>query len=237
MALPKIKHPVFKLKIPSTGKVVSYRPYTVQEEKLLLIVRMSEDIDEIIDAVKQIVNNCILDNIDVDSLAMFDIEYIFINLRKVSVGNVVELIYTDEDKKYPFTVDLEQIEVKFNDDNKKTIDLENGLGIVLKYPNMKSSIKVEFDLRVSLLKPTDVEAGVFDMIIDCVDYIFDEEKIYKEFTKEELKDFILSLSLTNLDKIHRFFKTLPAVQHDVEVDVKGEKRRVTLRGMKDFFSF
>lgn len=237
MTLPKIKHPVFKLKLPSTGKTVSYRPYTVQEEKLLLIVRMSEDIDEIIDAVKQIVNNCLLDDIDVDSLAMFDIEYIFINLRKVSVGNVVELVYSDDDKRYPFTVDLEQVEVKFDKDNSKNIELGNGLGIVLKYPNMKSSLKVEFDLRVSLLKPSDVETGVFDMIIDCVDYIYDEEKVYKDFTKEELKEFIFSLSLTDLDKIHKFFKTLPAVEHDVEVDVKGEKRRVTLRGMKDFFSF
>ena len=237
MTLPKIKHPVFKLKIPSTGKTVSYRPYTVQEEKLLLIVRMSENIDEIIDAVKQIVNNCVLDDIEVDSLAMFDIEYIFINLRKVSVGNVVELVYSDDDKRYPFTVDLEQVKVKFDKDNSKNIELGNGLGIVLKYPNMKSSLKVEFDLRVSLLKPSDVETGVFDMIIDCVEYIYDEEKAYRDFTKEELKEFIFSLSLTDLDKIHKFFKTLPTVEHDVEVDVKGEKRRVTLRGMKDFFSF
>lgn len=237
MALPKVKHPIFKLTVPSTGRVVSYRPYTVQEEKLLLIVRMSDDIDEIIDAVKQIVNNCVLDDIDVDSLAMFDIEYIFINLRKISVGNVVELIYTDEDQKFPFSVDLDDVKVKFNEDNKKNIDLGGGLGIVLKYPNMRSSIKVEFDLRISLMKPSDVEDGVFEMILDCIDYIYDEEKVYKEFTRDELKEFIMNLSLESLDKLHRFFKTLPAVEHEVEVDVKGEKRRVTLRGMKDFFSF
>lgn len=237
MALPKVKHPIFKLTVPSTGQVISYRPFTVQEEKLLLIVRMSDDIDEIIQTVKQIVGNCILDDVDIDKLAMFDVEYIFINLRKVSVGNLVDLIYTENEKRYPFIVDLDSIKPPVIDNKIKSIDLGDGLGILMKFPNLSNMIKVEFDLKMSLFKPTDVEEGVFEMIISCIDYVYDENTIYKDFTKDELRDFILSLSLENLTKLHEFFKNLPVIEYDAEVDVNGETRRVALRGMKDFFSF
>lgn len=237
MSLPKVKHPTFKLTIPSNGRTVTYRPFTVQEEKILLIVRMSDDIDEVIDAVKQVVNNCVLDDINIDELAMFDVEYIFINLRRVSVGNLVDLIYTEDEKKYPFVVDLEKIQVKPIDNKVKNIDLGDGLGVMLKFPNMRSMIRVEFDLKMSLFTPSDVDDGVFEMILSCIDYVYDENNVYKEFTKDELKEFILSLSLENLTKIHEFFKNLPSVEYDAEVDVNGETRRVALRGMKDFFSF
>lgn len=237
MALPKVKHPIFKLAVPSTGQTISYRPFTVQEEKLLLIVRMSDDIDEIIETVKQVVGNCILDDVDIDKLAMFDVEYIFINLRRVSVGNIVDLIYTEDEKKYPFQVNLEDIKPPVVDAKAKNIDLGDGLGMVMKFPNMSSVIKVEFDLKVSLFTPEGVDESIFEMILSCVDYVYDENAMYKEFTKDELRDFIMSLSIDNLTKIHTFFKNLPSVEYEAEVDVKGETRRVALRGMKDFFSF
>jgi len=161
MTLPKIKHPLFKLVVPSTGKTVSYRPYTVQEEKLLLIVKMSEDLKEVIDTVKQIIKNCVVDEIDVDKLAMFDIEYIFINVRKVSVSNVVELVYTEEDKKYQFTVDLEDVKVKFDPTHTDKIQLSESLGVKMRYPDLETMLTMEYKIRMSDFDQVTLDESVF----------------------------------------------------------------------------
>ena len=240
MPLPEIKHPIFKLVVPSTKQTVSYRPYTVQEEKLLLVVRMSEDIDEIISTLKQIIKNCILDDINVEKLAMFDIEYIFINIRKVSVSNEVELFYTDEEKnlKIPMKVNLDDVKVKFNPEHSDKIAINDSLGIKMKYPNLDNMLKIEYSLRAGEFDKKVVDDSVFSMILNCIEYVFDDDKIYNEFTKEELESFILSLKIEDLKKIQRFFETLPAVEHTVNVRIsETETREVVLRGLKDFFTF
>lgn len=238
MPLPEIKHPIFKLSIPSTKQTVSYRPYTVQEEKLLLVVRMSEDIDEIIDTLKQIIKNCVLDDINVDKLAMFDIEYIFINIRKVSVSNEVDLFYTDGDLKIPMKVNLDDVKVKFNPEHTDKIAINERLGIKMKYPNLDNMLKIEYSLRAGDFDKKVVDDSVFNMILNCVEYIYDDDKIYNEFTNEELESFVLSLKIEDLKKIQRFFETLPAVEHTVQVRInETETRDVVLRGLKDFFTF
>ena len=237
MPLPKIMHPIFKLEIPSTKKTVSYRPYTVQEEKLLLIVRMTEDLDEAIDTVKQVINNCVLDEIDVDSLAMFDIEYIFVNLRKASVSDVVELVYSEDDKTYPFSVNLNDVKVKFDPNHTKNIDLGEGLGVMMKYPSLDKMLKIEFDLKMNLLNDKLIDGNIFDLIKSSIDYVYDDSTVYKEFTEEELEEFLMNLKIDSLDKIQHFFKTIPQIEHTIHVDVNGTKKDITLRGMKDFFSF
>lgn len=240
MPLPEIKHPIFKLVVPSTKQTVSYRPYTVQEEKLLLVVRMSEDIDEIISTLKQIIKNCILDDINVEKLAMFDIEYIFINIRKVSVSNEVELFYTDEEKnlKIPMKVNLDDVKVKFNPEHSDKIAINDSLGIKMKYPNLDNMLKIEYSLRAGEFDKKVVDDSVFSMILNCIEYVFDDDKIYNEFTREELESFILSLKIEDLKKIQRFFETLPVVEHTVNVRIsETETREVVLRGLKDFFTF
>lgn len=237
MTLPKIKHPLFKLVVPSTGNTINYRPFTVQEEKLLLVVKMSDDLKEVIDAVKQVINNCVVDGIDVDKLAIFDIEYIFINIRKVSISNVVELFYTHNDKKIPFSVDLDQVKVKFNSEHSDKIMINDTLGIKMKYPDLETMMTMEFDVRVNEFDAAVVNDSIFNMIVKSIDYIFDDDKVYKDFTKEEITEFLNSLRVEELAKIQSFFSTMPAVQHEVELDVGGEKVKVELRGMKDFFTY
>ena len=237
MALPKIKHPLFKLVVPSTGKTISYRPFTVQEEKLLLVVKMSDDLKEVIDAVKQVINNCVIDSIDVDKLAIFDIEYIFINIRKVSISNVVELFYTHNEKKVAFNVDLDEVKVKFNPDHTDKIMINEALGIKMKYPDLETMMTMEFDVRLNNFDAAIVNDSIFNLIVGSIEYIFDDDKVYKDFTKDEITDFLNSLRVEDLTKIQNFFATMPAVQHEVELDVGGEKVKVELRGMKDFFTY
>lgn len=238
MALPEIKHPIFKITVPSTKKQISYRPYTVQEEKLLLIVRMSEDLQEIISTLKQILKNCILDPIDLDKLAMFDIEYIFLNIRKDSVSNEIELIYSDGDRKVPFKVNLADVKVKFTEGHNTKIQLNDTLGVKLKYPNLDEMLSLEYSIRAAEFDERAVDDSIFKTIINCVEYVFDDDKVYKDFTKDELEKFLLSLKIDELMKLQKFFTTMPILEHTVEVKLDNERTApVTLRGIKDFFTF
>jgi hypothetical protein len=238
MPLPEIKHPIFKLVVPSTKKTISYRPYTVKEEKLLLTVRMSDDLEEVTETLKQIINNCILDDIDVDKLAMFDIEYIFINLRKVSVSNEVEMFITHENKKIPFIVDLDQIKVVFKSDHSNVIQINDDLGIKMKYPNMKQMLKLEEIYSEPEYDNKKVDDYLFNIFIECIDNIFDNNKVYNEFTKEELETFVLSLPAENNKDILKFFRTMPTLEHTVNVKLPdGTMKEAKLSGLRDFFTF
>ncbi|CAB5221138.1 Baseplate hub assembly protein, bacteriophage T4-like [uncultured Caudovirales phage] len=238
MPLPEIKHPIFKLTIPSTKKTVSYRPYTVKEEKLLLTVRMSDDLEEVIETLKQVINNCILDDINIDKLAMFDIEYIFVNLRKVSVSNEVEMFITHEDKKIPFTLDLDQIKVVFKPDHTNVIQINEDLGIKMKYPNMKQMLRLDEIYGEPEYDGKKVDDYLFEIFIDCIDNIFDNKKVYTEFTREELEIFMLSLPVENNKKILEFFRTMPTLEHTVSVKLPdGTMKEAKLSGLRDFFTF
>lgn len=238
MALPEIKHPIFKLKVPSTKKEIRYRPYTVKEEKLLLTTKMSDDVEDIIETLKQVIRNCVLDEINVDKLAMFDIEYLFINLRKVSVSDKVELFVEHNNKKIPFEVDLNNVHVHFPKDHSNTIAINDDVSIKLRYPNMKQMLKLESVASsedTSLIK---VDDYIFDMFIECIESVMDQSKVYNDFTKEELTTFVLSLPSDNNKKIAEFFNTMPSLEHTVTVKLPdGESTEVKLRGLKDFFIF
>jgi hypothetical protein len=238
MALPEIKHPIFKLKVPSTKKEIRYRPYTVKEEKLLLTSKLSSNIDDVVDTLKQVITNCILDEVDVSKLAMFDIEYIFINLRKVSVSDKVELFVENDGKKLPFEVDLNNVHVKFPKEHTNVIDVDNGIAIKMKYPNMKQILGLE---NVASLEDTSlikVDDYIFDMFIDCIESVMDEDKVYSDFTKEELTKFVLNLPSDNNKKIAEFFNTMPSLEHTINVRLPdGKSTEVTLKGLKDFFIF
>ena len=237
MALPEIKHPTFKLKIPSTKKEIRYRPYTVKEEKLLLTVRMSEDIEEIIETIKQIIRNCVLDEINIDKLAMFDIEYMFVNLRKVSVSNEVEMYMDYEGKKIPFKVDLNDVKIVFNEKHSNTIEINDDISVKLKYPTITQMLRLENLTLTEGVTPAQINDYIFDMFIDCIESIRDSQKVYNDFTREELTTFVLSLPSENNDKILQFFNTMPTLEHKVHVRLpNGETKEATLRGLKDFFT-
>jgi len=232
MALPKINHPTYKVVIPSTQKAITLRPYTVLEEKLLMMARSSNNPEDTISAIKQVLQNCIIEPVDVDTLATVDIEYLFLKLRSKSVGEIVDLEYTDPDTKevIKFQINLEEIEVKKNPEHNNKIMVTDTVGIVFKYPTLDDVKTVETSINE--------EDAAFGVLINCIEKIFDENTVYSEFTKTELEDFINNLSIESMNSIKTFFDTLPVLEHSVTLKNKnGDTRIVTLKGITSFFTY
>ena len=231
MALPKIKHPTYKVVIPSNNKEITIRPFTVQEEKMLMMAKASERTDDIVNTVKQVIQNCITEPVDVDKLATFDIEYLFIKLRAKSVGEMVDLEYTDPESedKIKFKLNLDEIEVKRTEGHSNKILVFEEVGIVMRYPTLE---------EVKILEEDDnKEAAVFEVLLKCIDKIYDSDNVYSEFTKKELEEFVYSLPMESMDKIKVFFDTMPVVEHTVVLkNKKGDTKEVVLRGINSFFT-
>jgi len=230
MALPKIKHPTYKVVIPSTQKTITLRPFTVLEEKILLMAKSSNNSDDVIASIKQIVQNCIVESIDVDKMPTFDLEYIFIKLRSKSVGEIIDLDYTDPITKevIKFKLNLEDIEVKKDPNHTNKIMVQDDIGMVLKYPTLED---------VKIIEASDKqEDAVFEVLYNCVESIFDDNSVYPEFTKEELSDFIDSLPIDSMNKIREFFDTMPVIEHNVVLkNATGDEKTITLKGITSFF--
>ena len=230
MALPKIKHPTYNITIPSNNKKVNFRPFTVQEEKLLLMAKNSEKTEDIINTVKQVIQNCIIEPIDVEKLAIFDIEYIFIKLRSKSVGEVVDLDYNDPetDENIKFKINLDDIEVKRNDEHTNKFILFENIGVVMRYPTLE---------EVKTVEDNGKDEAVFTMLIKCIDQIYDEETVYSDYNEKELDEFINTLPMESMGAIQKFFETMPSVEHIVKLkNKKGETKEVVLKGINSFFT-
>ena len=230
MALPKIKHPTYSITIPSNNKKVNFRPFTVQEEKLLLMAKNSEKTEDIINTVKQVIHNCIIEPIDVEKLAIFDIEYIFIKLRSKSVGEVVDLDYNDPetDENIKFKINLDDIEVKRNDEHTNKFVLFENIGVVMRYPTLE---------EVKTVEDNGKDEAVFTMLIKCIDQIYDDETVYSDYNEKELDEFINTLPMESMGAIQKFFETMPSVEHTVKLkNKKGETKEVVLKGINSFFT-
>jgi hypothetical protein len=230
MALPKIKHPTHSITIPSTQKKVNFRPFTVQEEKLLLMAKSSENTDDIISTVKQVIQNCIIEPIDVEKLAIFDIEYIFIKLRAKSVGEIVDLEYNDPDnnENIKFKINLDDIEVKRTEGHTNKLNLFENIGVVMRYPTLE---------EIKAVEEAGKDEAVFTMLLKCIDKIYDDETVYEDYTEKELKDFINTLPMESMNSIQKFFETMPSVEHTVKIKNKnGEVKEVVLKGINSFFT-
>lgn len=232
MALPKISVPTFALNIPSKNKKKTFRPFLVKEEKILLMAQQGNEQD-MIDAIKQIINNCCVEDINVDSLATFDIEYLFLKLRGKSVDNIIELKFRDkeDDKVYDFQINLDEIEITINEENDPKIEITNEIGMIMKYPNIASTQK---------MAGIDDQEDVFNkVLVSCIDTIYDEESVYpaSEHTDEELIEFIEQLDSKSFKKIEKFFDTLPKLSHVLEYENElGHKRRIELNTVQDFLT-
>lgn len=244
MALPKLDAPIFTAKLISNGKEVKFRPFTVKEEKLFLMAHQSDDTTAITDTILQILNNCVLDDLDVKKLPIFDIEYLFLNLRARSVGEVVSLNYRcnntvkgedDEEKRcnnqVSIDVNLLEIQPEINEKHSNKIELNPNLGIVMKYPTLEI---------IDKFKATDEIDTVIDMIISCIDYIYDEENLYysKDSSEDELIEFMDSLPSKDLERIKEFFDTLPKLRKNMEFKCGkcGYHENIELEGLQSFFA-
>jgi len=234
MALPKIQSPTFEVIIPSINKTVLFRPFLVKEEKILLMAQQSNDDKDIIKAIKQVVNNCCLDDkLDIDKLATFDLEYLFLKLRARSVNNVVEILYKDaeDEKEYKFSINLDDVEVTMPKKSEKNIKINKKSGIVMKYPNLSIVDQIkDFKDEMEFLN---------FFIIKCIDEIYDENDVYpaSEQTDEELQEFIDNLDVKTFDKIREFMENMPKLEHVITyTNSLGKEKKMTLSTLNDFFT-
>ena len=236
MALPKMTTPTYELEIPSTDTKISYRPFLVKEEKILMIAMESKDNTQIINAVRDIVSACTFDKLDVGTMPMFDVEFIFLNIRAKSVGEVSKLkvLCPDDKKTYAnIEVDLTKVEVQVDEGHTNKIELTDDMGIILTYPSMKSFQ----DLGIQNID----SKNMLDVVGACILQIYEEkgEKIYegKDQTKKELTEFIENLNSKQFKNIQDFFSTMPRLKHDVMVKNPKTKKesKLTLTGLNDFF--
>ena len=237
MALPKLNVPVYESVLPSTEKVIKYRPFLVKEEKLLLTAQESGE-EAVLPAVKQIIKNCVQGEIDVDNLPIFDIEYVFLRLRAKSVGEEITLglkpwgCPQNDGELCKFTtevsVNLEEIKCVKDKTHTSKIMLDNKIGIMMKYP----------DISQLNTKGSENEMG-FEVIKKCINMIFTEEETHERdsFTDKELDDFIDSLNTKQMEKIKNFFDTMPVLKHTVKYTCKtcDEEKETTLQGLQSFF--
>jgi len=236
MALPKLNTPTYELEIPSTDEKIKYRPFLVKEEKILMIAMESKDNAQIINAVQEIVESCTFNKIDVGELPMFDVEYLFLNIRAKSVGEVSKLriLCPDDAKTYAqVEVDLTKVEVQVDDKHTNKIELSDDMGMIMTYPSMKT-----FQERG--IQNIDSK-NMLDVISSCVLQIYEEkgEKVYpgKDSTKAELTEFIENLNSKQFEKIQSFFDTMPKLKHEITLKNPKTKKesKLTLTGLNDFF--
>ncbi len=236
MALPKLVVPKYKLKLPSDGRTVNYRPFLVKEEKLLLLATETGEQADLMAAIKTIITAC-SDLEDIDGLATFDIEFLFLQIRTKSVGEAVELSVTcpdDGETTVPMNIPLNDIKVVKTKGHKKDIKLSDEVIISMGYPSLDTFVKMNFQGE---------EPGVeqiFGMAADCVRTITDGEEVHdcSQLPKEEVVEFFEQLSSKQFLQIQNFFETMPKLSHTIKVTNPKTKviSDVTLEGLASFFA-
>ena len=239
MPLPQIATPTYELVLPSTGKKIKYRPFLVKEEKILILALESEDQKQITNAVKSTLKSCISTRgIKVDELPIFDIEYIFLNIRGKSVGESIDLIVTcpdDGKTTVPVKVYIDEIQVQKEKDHNFDIKLDDFYTLRMKYPSLDQFIETNFAIADQKIELDDS----FDMIASCIDMVFSKDDSWaaSDCTKKELNEFLGQLNSKQFKEIENFFVTMPKLSHTVKVtnpntEIESE---VTLEGITNFF--
>ena len=235
MGLPKATHPIHKMVLPSTKREVRFRPYLVKEEKILLMATESNDEMEMVNATKQVLRNCLLDeDLDIDEMTIFDMQYAFIQLRAKSVGEIAELKVICKDCTHPndYQLNFSELEVVIPDDLDFRIHLTDGIGVTMRFP------------RVGLLnhfaKADMLEAdNAIFLIMACIENIWDEKTVYnpRDETMEEQIEWVESLSRRDMEKIEEFTRKIPTVTKKVEFKCSecGAQNVRDIGGMTDFF--
>ena len=237
MALPKLTTPTYELEIPSTDEKISYRPFLVKEEKILLMAMESGKNEDIVNAVKQIVSECTFNKLKLGTMPMFDVEYIFLNIRAKSIGEIskLKLLCPDDNKTYVnVEVNLEDVQVQVGDDHTNKIELTDNIGMIMTYPTIDSFAE-------SGIQQINAN-NMIDIIGSCVLQIYEDngEKVYeaKDQTKKEMTEFIEQMNTTQFKKVQKFFDTMPRLKHTIKVKNPKTKKMndITLAGLNDFFA-
>ena len=237
MALPKLGYPTYELELPSTGKTIKYRPFLVKEEKVLLLALESKDEKQVIGAVKDLIKNCVITRIKVDTLPSFDLEYLFLKIRGASIGENIILTVTcldDNETQVEANINIDDVEVFKPEGHDKKIMFDDKTGVVMRYPSMKEFVEREF-----LQKEMKTE-DVYGFIADSIDQIFDDEEVYDSSTttKKEFLTFVESLTTKQFEKIQKFYETSPKLSHTFKVTNPntGKESSYTIEGLQSFFA-
>lgn len=238
--LPKIDAPIFELKLPISKLDITFRPFLIKEQKILLMAGESDEKDFLYKNIKQIIKNCLITEIDVDELSSIDIEYFFLHLRAKSVGEIVETKYKCEnhiEEKGDVCGNLMNVEynildteVEMNDYN-DIIQLTDTVGLKMKLPT--------YDVIEKNIDNLNSDNIIFSIIKNSIEYIYDEDNMYyiKDTTPQELDEFIDSLSVVQLKKIREFFEHIPSLKKEFKVTCSacGFEHNITIKGIVNFF--
>tara|TARA_E500000178_G_C16809392_1_gene656233 strand:- start:161 stop:868 length:708 start_codon:yes stop_codon:yes gene_type:complete len=235
MALPKIDQPLFEITIPSTGKKARYRPFTVKEEKILLIAQESKDMSQIILSIQQVLGNCVTDAV-IDQLAVFDLEYLILNIRAKSVNNEISFGFQDIDteERIDVIIDVNDIEVQFDELHDKKIELNDQYYIMMRYPTLQEVQMMQG------LKENSTEQ-MFATMISCIETLVDKksDEVFKmqEFSSEEVSDFVDGFTSNVIEGIQNFYATMPKLKHVINYkDNTGKDKEFVVEGMDSFFT-
>ena len=236
MALPQVNSSRYSTKLPSTGVDIEYRPYLVKEEKIMMVALESKDNKQIVGAMKDVAQACILTDVDVDKLTAFDLEWMFLQLRSKSVGETadvkVKCQQDDCESMTEVSVDLSEVEMDDYEPN-RVIQLNDNIGVQMVYPSV--SLVEKYDEEK--LKNVD---GIFDMIIDCLETIYDKDAVYqvKDERREDVKDFVEALTSGQFSQLAEFMQKIPSVKKRVEwcCSKCEANNEMELRGLQSFFT-
>lgn len=232
MALPKIELPIFELELPSTREAVKYRPFTVKEEKILLVAQESNDAQQELMAVKQVVNNCLVDK-KVEELAMFDLEYILLILRSKSVDNMIEFQITDPetDKIVELKLDIESVTLTTPDNNRTEVKINDEYTLYLKYPSIDEYAKI-------LVMDTQDPLINYVLMVACMDKVASEDEVshFKDYSEEDIAGFVDNLGADVIQGIQEFFENIPRLRHEMKyTNADGNEKTFVVEGMRSFF--
>lgn len=238
MPLPKIDYPIHEIYLKSLGRKVKFRPFLVKEEKILLVAKESEEPEDIKTSIKQIIQNCCLEDIDVETLPLFDIEMFFVHLRSKSVGETAKLQFTCQrvieetticEHVTEYTIDLNKIEYIVPEGHTNKIKITEKVGVVFKYPT----------INVALDDFSDPYYATVSLFKNNIDYIYDEDSFYyrKDISDEELEEFLEQLSIEHVELIRNFFITTPrvALKDQLTCGKCGFEHTIELENLYSFF--
>lgn len=242
MPLPKVVTPTYELTLPSNKKQIKYRPFLVKEEKILILAMESNDSNEITNAVKTILKDCLITRgIKIDTLPSFDIEYLFLNIRSKSVGESVELVVTcpdDDETRVDVTINIDEIKVIIAENHNPEIQIDDTIKIKMKYPSLQEFIDNNFDFS----KPNNSEDTInksFDIVASCVDMVYTKEESWSasDVSKSEIVEWLQTMDSNQFKGIENFFDTMPKLSHTLKIINPKTKVEsdVVLEGLSSFF--
>jgi len=232
MSLPKMAIPTFVTKIPSTGQEVEYRPFLVKEEKTLLMAMSSEEQSEMARAALSIIDSCVLTEIDKNKLATFDVEHLFLQIRGKSVGEIINMKVNhgaDAECRHVTSVQINIEDVSVDKEiTDGKIMLDDSVGVKMRYPSMSD---------VSGMDNSEEEIE-FEIINNCIEYVYDQDSVYADFSKEEMIEWLSNLKQDQFNKIRDFFDEMPKLSYEIKWKCQqcGEEDSVTLEGLSSFFT-